>query len=206
MAGSISVLPAEQIVRQVVIGDNVNVRSAPTLKSKVVKQLSILSYVYVLNKKKIAATIGVKKGHWVYVDTRNPASKRRQANSGNKGWIFDTYIGYPHRFKRVRKWPIKEFSYCIGDYCPEFKFTTEGRFTRAYAACFDGGCPKKLDKIKCHSKEEKKEVRKDGVVYCISTDDLYRARDVIRLGGHDSHEFLYFNKKKQLCADRDTCQ
>ena len=205
MTGGISDLLAEQIVRRVVIGDNVNVRSAPTLKSKVVKQLPILSYVYVLNKKKIAATIGAKKGHWVYVNTRNPASKRRQSSKASTGWIFDIYIGYPRHFKKVRKWRIKEFSYCIGDYCPEFKFTAAGRFTCAYAPCLDGGCPQKLDKIECHSKEEKKEVRADGTVYCIATGNLYRARDVIRLGGPDSHEFLYFNKKKQLCADRDTC-
>lgn len=192
---------------RLIVNHDVGLRSCPALECPIVLQLPILSKVYVHTRDggKRAST-GDEEGYWAHVSTgRHSSRNSRQDSVEEVGWVLDAHIGDPHTFKPVRRWITEEFGYCIGDYCPELKFAESGYYTRRFSACFDGLCPDPPSKGDCHSEDESKEIR-DGLVYCISEGRLYRSGDVIRLGGPNSNEFLYFNKRKELCADMFTCR
>lgn len=179
----------------VIVHHDVALRSCPASECRVVAQLPILSPVHVRNRARPSKP-DHEEAVWTYVDTTQ--------GDRASGWILDDHIGYPDRFRPARKWKARRFSFCIGDYCPEFTFTTAGEFTVRYPACFDGMCPDPPGEVTCHSENEQKETV-DGMIYCTSTGTLYRAGEAIRLGGLNSHEFLYFNKRNELCADMYTC-
>ncbi len=182
--------------RHVIIHHDVALHSCPDSKCRVVAQLPILSPVYVMHREEPAQP---EDGEEIW--THANITERGRAS----GWVLDGNIGYPGRFRPVRNWNIREFSYCIGDYCPEFMFTVSGEFTTRYAPCFDGLCPDPPGKATCHRETEEKQMI-DGSVYCASTGNLYRAGDAIRLGDAGSHEFVFFNRRGELCADMYTCE
>ena len=182
--------------RHVIIHHDTALRSCPDPECKVVAQLPILSPVYAGSREKTSKP-EYGEGLWTHVDT----TQRSRAS----GWILDDRIGFPDRFHPVRNWRIKQFSYCLGDYCPEFRFTASGEFTARYRPCFDGLCSDPPIKAQCYSAMERREII-DGSVYCVSSGSLYRAGEAIRLGGVDSHEFMYFNDRNELCVDAYTCQ
>ncbi len=182
--------------RHVIIHHDAALRACPDSECQVVAQLPILSPVYV-KKQRRPPKPEYRKGLWTYVET----TQRNRAS----GWTLDDHIGFPGRFRPVRSWRIRQFSYCMGDYCPEFVFTASGEFTVRYSPCFDGNCPDPPSKAPCHSETDKKEIV-DGSVFCVSMGKLYRAGEAIRLGGSNSHEFIYFNRRNELCADMYTCQ
>ncbi len=186
-------VPAQE--PQVIVHHDVGLRACPALECQIVAQLPILSRVSVKSQE-TPSTPDEGQGHWTYVDTT-----QRDRSSG---WILDVHIGYPDSFAPVQGWQIEAFGFCMGDYCPDFKFTADGYFTDMFPACFDGLCPDPPSLAECPSGSEKKVI--DGRVHCHSSGQLYRAGDAIRLGGSDSYEFLYFNKRGQLCADPYTCQ
>ena len=180
----------------VIIHHDVGVHSCPDSGCRVVTRLPILSRVHVRSQEKPSEPAH-GEGGWTYVDT----TRRDRAS----GWILDGHIGYPGRFCPVRSWKVRRFSYCIADHCPEFTFTASGEFTVRYAPCFDGLCPETLSKVPCHLETDEKEII-DGSVHCVSTGNLHRAGEAVRLGGAGSHEFMYFNGRGELCADMHTCQ
>ncbi len=182
--------------RLVIIHHGAALRSCPDSECPVVAQLPILSRVYVRNREEPSKP-GYGKGLWTYVET----TQRNRAS----GWILDDHIGFPGRFRPVRSWKIRQFSYCMGDYCPDFTFTASGEFTVRYAPCFDGNCPVPPSKAPCHSETEKRETI-DGSVFCVSSGKLYRAGEAIRMGSFNSHEFMYFNRRNELCVDMYTCR
>ena len=182
--------------RHVIIHHDAALRACPDSECQVVAQLPILSPVYVKKQRRLPKP-EYGKGFWTHVET----TQRNRAS----GWTLDDHIGFPGRFRPVRSWRIRQFSYCIGDYCPEFVFTASGEFTVRYPPCFDGNCPDPPSKAPCHSETDKKEII-DGSVFCVSMGKLYRAGEAIRLGGSNSHEFMYFDRRNQLCVDMYTCQ
>ncbi len=70
-----------------------------------------------------------------------------------------------------------------------------------FPACFDGLCPEPPTEAKCFAGVAQRVI--DGYVQCLDWGHLYRAGDVVRLGGPDSHEFLFLDKRGQLCAEFD---
>ena len=180
----------------VIIHHDAALRACPDSECQVVAQLPILSPVYV-KKQRRPPKPEYGKGLWTYVET----TQRNRAS----GWTLDDHIGFPGRFRPVRSWGIRQFSYCMGDYCPEFVFTASGKFTVRYPPCFDGNCPDPPSKAPCHSETDKKKTI-GGSVFCVSMGKLYRAGEAIRLGGSNSHEFMYFDRRNQLCVDMYTCQ
>ena len=183
-----------------IIRHDVDLRSCAALGCPVVARLPILSYVNVQGK--AAARNGEADGDedWAYVAT---VGSRRGGPRG-LGWLIDRHVGYPDSFAPVRGWRIESFDYCIGDYCPDFSFTPDGHFTVMFSACFDGLCPDPPTEADCPAGTGKRVV--DDRVHCFSRGRLYRAGDVIRAGGPDSREFLYFDKWGRLCVDAWTCQ
>ena len=182
-------LPAQE--RLPIIRHNVELHSCPASACRVVTRLPILSSVYVLD---MANEEDGKEENWTNVVTEA---------SRHTGWIIDSHIGYPHAFVPVRSWRVESFGYCMGEYCPDFRFTAAGHFTVMFPACFDGLCSDPPSEAECPPHTEKRVV--DDWVHCISRGRLYRAGDVIRAGGTDSREFLYFDERGQLCADPYTC-
>ena len=166
--------------RLVIIHHGAALRACPDSECPVVAQLPILSRVYVKKQRRLPKP-EYGKGFWTHVET----TQRNRAS----GWTLDDHIGFPGRFRPVRSWRIRQFSYCMGDYCPEFVFTASGEFTVRYPPCFDGNCPDPPSKAPCHSETDKKEII-DGSVFCVSMGKLYRAGEAIRLGGSNSHEFM----------------
>lgn len=81
-----------------VVADVLNVRSAPSMKSAVVDRVEIGKLVKILAKKSKPEYVDGKWGKWVFIDT---CRRRAGFDDNPKGWIFDYYLGYPERFRRV---------------------------------------------------------------------------------------------------------
>jgi len=90
--------------RTLVAGDKVNVREKPSLKSKILTQLDTGKEVFVeiINPKVL--TIGSQKGNWAYVDCFKTYDNGKKI----KGWVFDYYLAYKYRFKKMTKWNYKK--------------------------------------------------------------------------------------------------
>ena len=178
-----------------IIRHDVDLRSCAALGCRVVTRRPILSSVYVQDNVNTRNEEDNEEVYWTHVATEG---------SQHSGWMIESHIGYPDSFAPVRSWPVESFVYCLGEYCPDFSFTSEGYFTVMSPACFDGLCPDPPTEADCPPGTEKRVV--NDWVHCFLRGRLYRAGDVIRAGGPDSHEFLYFDKRGRLCADPWTCQ
>lgn len=75
--------------RYTVVGNNVNIREKPSLKSKTLGKLPAGATVYLKKTKSEIVKIGSMEGKWVYVDTRNI---NPQTNETYKGWMFDYFL------------------------------------------------------------------------------------------------------------------
>ena len=177
-----AVSPAQE--RLPTVRHDVDLHSCPAPECPVVAQLPILSNVTVQDT--VAAGNERQGEHEVWAYVHVPARGSRLS-----GWIIDSHVGHPDSFTPVRSWPVESFGYCIGDYCPGFIFTSVGYFTVMYPACFDGLCypPAEVD----WPGGEKRLV--GDWLHCFSNGRLHRAGDVVRAGGPESHEFLYFDKR-----------
>lgn len=67
------------------IGDKVNLRSAPDTSGEIISSLSYGASVKIISQEKPCSTISGKVGRWVQVDVRDGKTILR-------GWIFDPYI------------------------------------------------------------------------------------------------------------------
>lgn len=191
LAGTADLHAQEQLP---IVHHDVDLHSCPAPECRVITRLPILSYVRVQDRVKTRTGEEDREEHWVHVAA---------GGSGHTGWIVEGHIGYTRTFAPVRSWRVEAFHYCIGEYCPAFRFTAAGAYTVMFPACFDGLCDPP-NEVECSPGTEKTAL--DGWVHCRSGGHLYRAGDVIRPGGPDSHEFLYFDKLGRLCADPWTCQ
>ena len=73
----------------ILTGDNVNIRSVPSMNSSVLYMLKINSKVKLIYRSDIELSAGDKKGYWAYVDTEIKDEKERETI---KGWVFDYYL------------------------------------------------------------------------------------------------------------------
>jgi len=174
-----------------------SLRSCPDLTCEVVGHLPILTNVRVGTMATVSGRDD-KQSRWVFVDAGDRAGVRN-------GWLVEERIGYADRFERIEEWQAMDFAYCIGDYCPDFRFTATGRFRLKFPACFDGLCAEPNGEAKCPSEADVRP-EEDDLTYCVSKGNVFRAGDVIRMGGPESSEYLYFDRRGQLCADEHTCR
>lgn len=96
-----------------VAGDNVNIRNAPSLNSKVVCSIRLITYVQIIKTQPGIVQIGNLKGRWTFVQIHS--SLKHSINMKQKGWIFDYYLGYQWKFKRVYKWRRSYLENHVGD-------------------------------------------------------------------------------------------
>jgi len=86
----------------IIKGSQVNLRSAPSTNSKVVRQLMNSEFVFYLERSKAESKVGVDKDYWYRIKTTD----------NKQGWIFGKYFYYLDE-KLV---PEKYYKYIIEDY------------------------------------------------------------------------------------------
>lgn len=77
---------SQQIVKAVTIGDKINIRVNPDLKSKIITQINKNTVVDVLSVNPKYEKIDNKRGHWVYVQIDNKEK--------TTGWVFDAFLSF----------------------------------------------------------------------------------------------------------------
>jgi uncharacterized protein YgiM (DUF1202 family) len=183
----------EKIEYITVAGDNINLREQPSLESKIIMKLKITSSVRILKKSNKIEQINNKKGQWIFVDTDVEDDKTKKTI---KGWIFDYYVAYEFRFKKIQKWNYKKFESCIGDSCVNLTFKKDGSFINEFYICADGNC-RGVDKIK--------ECEHFGGIFnkktqlCYTKGHLYNYLNLFL--AKSSKQYIYFTKEGKKLID-----
>ena len=160
----------------VVVGDNINIRTEPDIKSNILNKLRIGQTVKILKRTNKKIKIGDDIGEWVYID---PSMFKKGTTELLKGWIFDKYLAQFKDFK-----VITDFANCkIDDYEGDWLFSYEiyknGTYKRKY-----------LDR------DEKNNI---SVHFC--NGKLYRLNNVIiALDDLGAFEIFYIDDKEFLCS------
>lgn len=166
-----------------VTGDKLNVRSSPSIKSKIVVQLRIASRVTFIKKSGIKDAIGGKKGEWIFVETEeNPVGK---PSKPYKGWIFDYYLVGSKDLSSFKR--VNSFKKCIikawqGDYLLHYEFKKDGSYIR-----------------KVYDYEKDKIIERRGVVY--KYQNLYLALDEDGAPG-----YFYIRNDGIVCNEDHICE
>ena len=156
-----------------VAGDNLNLRFSPSIKSKIIKKLPITRRIHVLYVKKQFVEIGNLKGRWAFVQDGT--------NSQIKGWVFDYYVAFKSKFKKVKNWSIKKIEVLVVHTTNRFTCTAEGNFTNSWFSSFvdvDGSSRKGFYSGK-----------------------IYQYKNIIWFKKDKPDDFItifYFNKKNEL--------
>ncbi|TGM30024.1 SH3 domain-containing protein, partial [Leptospira selangorensis] len=91
----------------IVAANNVRMRSKPSLKSNIIKNLNIGTYVNIIFIDEEIQNIGGLEGNWTYV---------KENKNNEKGWVFSYYLATPSKFKIVNSWHIQKIHIFNGDY------------------------------------------------------------------------------------------
>jgi hypothetical protein len=102
----------------IIIGDNVNVREKPDIKSKSICKLRLGDSIKIIKRTGKKEKIGDLEGEWIFVDTFQ----------SSKGWIFSYYVACVDDFKRVRIFINCTIEGYIGDYYLYYKFNRDGTY------------------------------------------------------------------------------
>lgn len=186
----------------IITGNQVNVRNLPSINSNVLVRMYIGNFVELIKVKDKIIEINGKKGRWAYINTRNLINDKVI-----KGWIFDYYLGYRWKFKKLKSLEYKKLVlYNAGQ---EYKFTfySNGRFRL------------KEPPWRCNNKIKSKQVcRKYGGIFnandcsCIYTGQLYKFKEFIwakmdNVKVISNDKFIYVhNNKLCLITGGPTCQ
>lgn len=98
-------------------GDNVNVRAKPDINSKITFQLPIGQCVTVLKTTNETVKIGNLIGKWVFIDTHSIQYKNFKSSDDStsvKGWVFDYYLFYKSKFKKISKFEPSKYAISYG--------------------------------------------------------------------------------------------
>jgi hypothetical protein len=157
-----------------VIGNNLNLRIKPNLKSKVIIQLKILESVQIMKIIKKEVIINNKRGRWVFVNTgRTPSEK----DETYKGWVFDYYLGYKHKFKKVKNINKMDITCATGDWEESYIIHNNGSVDFSYVPCHDGNCGENKEYLKC----EKGDILKNGS--CYGKGHVYEYKNIFLIHG-----------------------
>lgn len=119
--------PKMENSRYLVIGDNVNVREKPNLKSNPIEKLRLLSIVQLIKRSEIKEKIGNFEGRWVYIDT-NICGKN--CNETIKGWVFDYFLSDGSNFKKVSTFKRCLIEGNVGDTLISIDIFDDGKYNR----------------------------------------------------------------------------
>lgn len=159
-----------------VVTHELKVRNAPSLKGKIIATIGITDRIYVIKSNRSYKYISGHKGRWIYIDTRLFSQKLQ---STIKGWVFDYYIGYYHRFRPLYKWTSTELVLARADTAIEIRIHTTGKFVLS---------------IIDYSTSKTKRISREG--------RIHRYLNVIQfpllINNKPSHLYLYLDKDNQL--------
>lgn len=167
-----------------IAGFDINLREKPSLDSRVIGRLSFGHEVRVLDSSAQEVEIDGKRGRWTLVE------RLYCGNEGDacRGWLFDHYLAYRHRLKRVASWPHREFdNFLGGDAHRYYAFTPDGGFVESLHL---GSTRQETDTSavkQCNSfkgsleKEKSRDVSEPGMVYyvCKRKGHLYRYLNLV---------------------------
>lgn len=169
-----------------IAADFVNIRERPSREGKVIGQLSHGTYVEILEKNSETQNIDGLIGKWVLVEgeVRNPDFElnsnewsKRFTYIRIKGWVFDAYIAYPEKFKKVTNFNNYKLVGCIGDWCKNYEFYQDGTYIS--------------------------KTRDEKYMEVVSKGDVYLFRNIIRVVPKNrsiDEIYFYINDKKQICT------
>jgi len=164
----------------IVLGDKINVRNEPSIKSKSIYQLKIATMVKLIKKSKIKFQSDTINGEWVYIDTEY---KKVGEKDSIKGWVVDYFLADYSKFMKINYnlgCPIKG---TIGDWQMNYEFINNGKYRR-------------VDKDYNTGKES----YKIGSIY------QYKNVLIFKDDSGGTYDFFYFTEDNQLChyyRDRD---
>jgi len=134
----ITVKAANREILVPLAGDNINIREQPNAESKVMYKLRIADLVEVIKESSEKTVIGNLSGKWVYVKTGY--CKDDRCTEFISGWIFDYYLAYNDRFKRINANDLKSYKGCVGESCLNLIINKDGSFFEKFKVCEDGNC------------------------------------------------------------------
>jgi hypothetical protein len=113
-----------------VLGNNVNVREKPDIKSKVITKLKIADRVKMIKKSNYQYNNGNIIGNWVFIDTNQYNNNER--NETYKGWVLDYYLVGNDQFKVVNEFYKLKLEGYYGDYYICYEFNRDGSYKQKY--------------------------------------------------------------------------
>ncbi len=159
--------------RYIVIGDRLNIRERPNIRSKTIGKLDITTVVKVLKKNTKKIMIGENKGNWFFVDTGYYIRGTREKL---KGWVFSYFLSDGTDFKKISKFSNYRIEGWVGDWLLSYELYADGTF-----------------------KQREHDSQKDSYNYIKGV--IYRYRNVIVL--HDKqriNQIFYISSNKKLCS------
>ena len=157
-----------------VVGNNLNVRAKPSVKSKIILKLNVPDYVILEKRSKFKFKQNEIKGTWVYINTGKRKNILKKQNY--YGWVLDYFLAKENQFTKVKKFYDCMIEGYAGDYHVKYQFFKKGKF-------------KHFNKDHKSNKIE------------IITGDVLRYRDVILIkakssDGYNYKEFFHIEKNR----------
>jgi hypothetical protein len=164
----------------IVLGDKVNVRNEPSIKSKSVYQLRIAERVKLIKRSKLKFQSDGVTGEWIYIDTEYTKPGEFESI---KGWVVDCFLADYSKFEKIKYSLDCSIKGTIGDWQMNYEFIDKGKYRR-------------LDK----DFDSKKESYKIGTIY------QFRKVIIFKDDNGNTNDYFYFTDDNQLChyyRDRD---
>ena len=136
----------------IVSGNDVNLREKPDIRSKVIDQLNLGDYVFVIDEKGLPQKINNYDGKWVKVE--------KLSGRNTVGWVYDQFLAYKSKFKQIKKWKYKStYEFYSTDDEWHYVIKSDGSFTLKKVR-YDGMCDNIEIEIKLYGGYQKPEDKK----------------------------------------------
>ncbi len=180
----------------IILGDNLIIRENPTQKSKSLGLLFKGQVIRLIDKSSKIEIINGKKGEWIYVGLSIDVTVSKDEV---RGWIFDYYVGYKDKFKKVEKWNVPHYKGSIVDTDVEFDFNEDGSFKMYISYPFSMTEDKMISIAKILKGEynkKRKKIELTGNLY--EYNNIYWAKTNTQIEGGNYYFFLNDNGEIKL--------
>ncbi len=180
----------------IILGDNLIIRENPTQKSKSLGLLFKGQVIRLIDKSSKIEIINGKKGEWIYVGLSIDVTVSKDEV---RGWIFDYYVGYKDKFKKVEKWNVPHYKGSIVDTDVEFDFKEDGSFKMYISYPFSMTEDKMISIAKILKGEynkKRKKIELTGNLY--EYNNIYWAKTNTQIEGGNYYFFLNDNGEIKL--------
>jgi len=112
----------------IIVGDNVNIRIEPNIKSEIILKLNIGDKVKVLKRLNNKIIINGAEGIWIYIDSCR--YKNDNLDETIKGWVFSNYAVSINQFKLLNNICQFQIVGWVGDYLLSYNVYGNGSYKR----------------------------------------------------------------------------